>query len=141
LKGASEVSRLFPPARGVRAAGAALTLEELVLPELKEKGSVLGGLSGVSGHSVARDEPTAARVAERGMDASWFVAQNVDSLYEGKASDPYRPRQLSDVSGQRTDGSTRTCSYLYRRSRSPHRGGHLGNAIADRCVQCIEYSF
>jgi hypothetical protein len=32
------VLRSFPPARGLRAAGAALTLEELVLSELKEKG-------------------------------------------------------------------------------------------------------
>jgi hypothetical protein len=75
------------------------------------------------------------------MDASWFVAQNVGLLYEGKASDPYCPRQLSCVSGQHAGGSARACSYLYRRSRSPHRRGHLGNAIADRCVQCIEYSF
>jgi hypothetical protein len=131
----------FPPARGVRAAGAALTLEELVLSELKEKGSDIGGASVAYLAILWPATTTAARVAERGLDVSWFVAQNVGLLYEGKAGDPYCPRQLSYVSGQHTVGSARACSYLYRRSRSPHRRGHLGNAIADRCVQCIEYSF
>ena len=51
-------------------------------------------VSGVSGHSAARDESTAARVAERGLAASWFVAQLNGSLYKGKVSDPYCPRQI-----------------------------------------------